>query len=320
MTTELFRTYDASSVTITDSETTIYEEGGLSVLSTVKIYLKNTGSKALADFSIYGKTPDGNYEDITPAGKWYTNYNTAQTLAGSDTELTVTFDFTSYNKLKITGTCGASDTTTIEYEIHGTNINTNISEQQVFNTTSNRQEVEVYTTDDEPVKIGLKAVNAQPTPVDAGDRVNAIGNLFGELILAGYDYATEKIGISESDPLDEHYVAEELIDDTNLAADTYYYPSSDGFELGNFKDISVQFGLSGGVTFTVEAKIDNSTDWLDITKAGCELNTDTSGNASFVDTDGILQFENLNVRNVRYKIVTSDTTNALQLHHRKKSL
>jgi len=72
---------------------------------------------------------------------------------------------------------------------------------------------------------------------------------------------------------------------------------------------------------TVEATSDDagSPDWLDITKAGYALSLNSTGNANFVDTSDILDFDNLNSSLVRVKIVATDATNGIQIHARQKA-
>lgn len=173
-----------------------------------------------------------------------------------------------------------------------------------------------------PLKVGAFAVSSQPAAVAANDRVNLIATLFGELITAGYDYGSNANRTEEVDPLNQQYAEEELIDTTNIPMGTYYYPSSAGALMGGYKDLSIGFELSGGVTMTMEATLDDAAvpDWRDITKAGFELYTNTNNNASYIDTGGILDYDNLNVKKWRVKIVTSDGTNAVQLHTRRKAL
>jgi hypothetical protein len=129
-----------------------------------------------------------------------------------------------------------------------------------------------------------------------------------------YTSATDSSRDEEIDPLDEHYLEEELVDDTNLDAATVYYPSSTGQAMGNFNNVSIHGVTSGGVTVTIEAKIDDSTDWVDITPAGYRLDDNTTGNASFVDQTFMLDFDDLHVRNIRIKSVTADATNGVQYH------
>lgn len=171
-----------------------------------------------------------------------------------------------------------------------------------------------------PISIGGIARSAQRAAVAALDRVKATFNLFGELVIAGYQYGANLLRVSETDPLDQHFVEEELVDTTNTTAATTYYPSSTGFSMSNYNNLSIHGVTSGGVTFTLEAKIDDSTDWVDITPAGYRLDDNTTGNASLVDQTFIMDFDDLHVRNVRIVSITSDNTNAEQYHIKRTAL
>ena len=130
-----------------------------------------------------------------------------------------------------------------------------------------------------------------------------------------YDNATNSLWVQEI--AKDTPVEEELIDTTNVAAATNYYPSSTGKVLDRYRNVSIQGVISGGVTFTVEAKIDDSTDWLDITKSGYRLGVDVAnsvGLASIVDEAFIMDFDSLNVQAIRIKSVTADATNGVQYH------
>jgi len=166
------------------------------------------------------------------------------------------------------------------------------------------------------------ARSSQTGSVGNDDAQTVVSNLYGEQVVAGYDWSTQSNSVTESNPLSEQYVEEELIDTTNVTAATNYYPSSAGLTLGGYKDFCVQGVISGGVTATIEVTLDDaaSPDWLDITKAGFEMVTNTTNNTSFVDTSFVLDFDNLNVKAVRVKSVTSDATNGVQYHIRRKSI
>ncbi len=115
-----------------------------------------------------------------------------------------------------------------------------------------------------------------------------------------------------------------LVDETNLAADTYYYPSTEGMDFDEFDDLSIGFILSGGVTLTIEAiqdeEVEVSPTWIDITRAGFDITTASNGASNFIDSSKILDFDNLNVSKFRVKIVTSDNTNGVKIVVRIKSI
>jgi hypothetical protein len=137
-----------------------------------------------------------------------------------------------------------------------------------------------------------------------------------------YDKTTDSTKTAEISPLNEKVLEQDLVDTTDLPAETYYYPNSDGLSMNGYKDICVQGVTSGGVTTTFEATIDGAAvpDWIDITLAAYDLLTNSTGNASFVDESFMADFDNLNVKTFRVKCVTSDGTNAVQYNVRQKAL
>ena len=109
-------------------------------------------------------------------------------------------------------------------------------------------------------------------------------------------------------------INESIVDTTNLANATYYYPSSVGFStLGCNERISVTGKLicaAGTVTLTCEATNDEDLaagDWIDVTQLLCDQ-TDTSGTASFAAAAGtttfaLFTYEGVPYANYRWKIV-----------------
>jgi len=176
---------------------------------------------------------------------------------------------------------------------------------------------------DEPVvesgpQIMFDARSAQATAVDAGDAARPIVNLYGEQVIAGYDWNTASISVTEADPLNEKVVIDEIVNDTAVdSADSGSAPSADGIPMLGFKDISFQLYLVGGVdaganneTVTVIFKAtDDLSDgaavrWPDVTPAGYDLTTNTTGNASYTATgaaavDYVVDFDEFNMKRIR---------------------
>lgn len=104
-----------------------------------------------------------------------------------------------------------------------------------------------------------------------------------------------------------------LLESTNLAATTYY---SSTIILDGYRNITLQGKLTGGITVTIETKLLSSDDWIDITKSGYELITNTINNSAFIDVNFLLDFSNINVKFIRVKYITSDITNYIKLSYR----
>lgn len=177
-----------------------------------------------------------------------------------------------------------------------------------------------YTRDDISLTSSGTVLAVTGATFNANDTFVVYTNIQRDVKLLSHTDSTTSDRTEEIDPVDEHYIEEELIDTTNVAAATNYYPSSTGKALGNFKNMALHFVTSGGVTMTVEAKIDDSTDWADVTPAGYNMVNNNSGSASFVDESGLLRFTDLIARHVRIKSVTSDATNGVQLHWKLTAL
>lgn len=111
-----------------------------------------------------------------------------------------------------------------------------------------------------------------------------------------------------------------IIETTNVAnGTTTNYPSDDGIELGAYTGVCIQ-GIITAVTATVEATLVESPaagDWFDITKAGLDIVNNVVGNASYT-ADFMLDYDNLNVRAIRVKYVTTNATNTDKLYIRRK--
>jgi len=158
-----------------------------------------------------------------------------------------------------------------------------------------------------PVGIGGIAAAAQRTAVAAADRVKAVFNLFGEIVIASYTWATNSIRTEEIDPLDQKYVAETLLALTNIAQTTTDYGYID---MAGARYVGIQAETSGTtptdvLTITLEGTLqDDGT-----APASCayqDITTAYTGSASFVDTDFLAEFDTPSAfKYVRVKYVTS---------------
>ena len=102
--------------------------------------------------------------------------------------------------------------------------------------------------------MGATARAAQQTAVAAADAAGLVTNLFGELVIAGYDWASGTIRTTEADPISDHHVEETLINATNITTNTTTYAY---FDMDGFKNFSLQGETSGAaptdvLTVTVE--------------------------------------------------------------------
>ena len=159
--------------------------------------------------------------------------------------------------------------------------------------------------------------------IPVGGKYNAAAPTYtdGDVAMNQYDVNGNHKTV-EASPLNDHIYQADLVDTTDLPANTYYYPSSSGLSMSGYKDVCFEGVTTGGVTTTIEATLDGAVtpDWIDITLAGYDLLTNSIGNSSFVDKSFILDYDNLNVKTIRVKCVTADATNAVQYNVRQKAI
>lgn len=150
------------------------------------------------------------------------------------------------------------------------------------------------------VRLIGSARTSQEAAVANGDNARLVCNEHGELVLAGYTWATNSIRVEEIDPLSEKYVTETLIDFTNKANGTYYYY----VDMHGYRMLGLQWDLTGTITITAEATIqDDGT-----TPASClytDVSNDWYGAASWSADDFITDSNRVagQAKYVRVKVV-----------------
>jgi len=175
--------------------------------------------------------------------------------------------------------------------------------------------------------MGATARAAQQTAVAAADAAGLVTNLFGELVIAGYIWSTGKIGTTESDPLSTQYLNESLVDTTNVAATTHYYPGSTGASMDGYADLSLTgkfIDADGTLTLTLQVTNDEDTtsgDWNGAYFYDDELNATVNSKTVTNGTELFsLSCNNNNFRYYRWVVVASGATNTVILKGRKKTL
>lgn len=142
-----------------------------------------------------------------------------------------------------------------------------------------------------------------------------------------YDLSTDTDKITEQAALNTKYQQDSIVDTTNVAAATNYYPSSTGMSMDGFKDMSLTGTLidaDGTMTLTVEASNDEDTtnaNWIQVYGYDCLNNamvnswTITNGTLTFA-----IDFESFNFSNFRIVMVNNGASNTAIIKMRRKAL
>lgn len=160
-----------------------------------------------------------------------------------------------------------------------------------------------------------------------------------------YEGATQSIDTGERNPTNFVVITPEyLVNDITVSADpgTSYAPGANGIQMLGYKDIVFQLYLKGGtytggypaiVTVQFEAynglDVSSTAQWIDITKAGYDLTTNTMGNAEYQSSgtdveEFLIDFDNLNCQAIRvvydWDNAPNDTDGAIVITARRKAL
>lgn len=172
-----------------------------------------------------------------------------------------------------------------------------------------------------PVKVGFRATNAQIAAVSTNDRTDAMATLYGEQIIAGYDYTNEVIGTRENNPICDQHREETLCSLTNITANTtaYLYIDMDSYKFASFQ-IQASSGGTDSITITCEAS--NQDDGTDASSCTYQdVTNDLFGVVSLVTANDFWVIDSpFAVKWLRIKYVTSNTggndTNLTVYHKR----
>ncbi len=170
-------------------------------------------------------------------------------------------------------------------------------------------------------------ISGAGTPFTAGD-VYEVGI---NANTKAYDISTDADKIIDLTPESSKYVEDSLVDTTDVAAATNYYPSATGMSLGGYKDFSLSgkmIDADGTMTLSLQATNDEDTtnaDWIDITLSGIDGKTGINVIASALTlTNATLTFgvewKNLNYSSVRVVMINDGATNTAIIKSRRKAL
>lgn len=173
---------------------------------------------------------------------------------------------------------------------------------------------------------GVITVYGAGTPFATGDTYRVSINAQCK----AYDSTLDIEKTVNQSPDRSSYVQDSLVDTTNVAAATGYYPSATGMSMDGFRDLSLTGKIIEGdaVTDTLELQATNdedttNADWVSL----YGFRTDTNAVSNIVTTGGAAgtylfawDFDNLNYSYFRVKYVMADSTNTLIIKARRKSL
>lgn len=138
-----------------------------------------------------------------------------------------------------------------------------------------------------------------------------------------YDPSTDTEKVTEQSPISNKYVQDSLVDATNTAAATTYFPSATGMSMDGFSALSFTGKLitTGTITMTIEATNDEDTtnaDWIQI--YGYDNKNDVFINQYVITAITLtfaMMFNGLNYSNYRVKLVDTASTNTYIIKSRK---
>lgn len=121
-----------------------------------------------------------------------------------------------------------------------------------------------------------------------------------------YDISTDTTKVAVQNPQNLNFVVDVLVNTTNTANGTVYYPSSTGMQMDGYLNMSLSGQLIdvGGITITVEGTNDPSAtpNWIQL--YGDDLKNNTMTNIKNTVSDTFFwSFDNLNVSTIRVKVV-----------------
>jgi len=142
-----------------------------------------------------------------------------------------------------------------------------------------------------------------------------------------YDKATDTSKVGVTNPNGLQVIEESLVDDTNIAATTHYYPSSTGMTMLGFKDLSISGKLiaAGGETNTMTVEVTNDEDtggdWIPVYGYDDQNNvTVNSWLADAATLEFAISFNECNYKRVRVAVIVSDAVaNTVIVKARRKA-
>ena len=175
------------------------------------------------------------------------------------------------------------------------------------------------------VSSNVITITGAGTPFASGDTYDVGINLQDK----GYDANLDSMKTIRQNMEVDQYVEESIVDTTNVATGTYY-PSADGSALGRYNNLMLTGKLIDGAaettTMTVELTNDEDSttanrDWVQIYGYDAKNNTTVNSQAATNETTTFAwNFNKINAKYVRYKIVSSAATNTVIIKQKKTAV
>jgi hypothetical protein len=178
---------------------------------------------------------------------------------------------------------------------------------------------DVAATSSSPVKMG-GVVDVVPADTTDGDMVHLITDLQRYLRVVSKSFnsltSADQVETLNTDGTDYDQTGLTDADESNLAADTYYYPSSNGRAIGTRRHLGWALSLNDITSCELEITVDGGTTWIPITASLIDRGTNLTGyaathftSAAGVDTDFYVEIELGTVAlTYRWKVVVPNNT------------
>ena len=149
------------------------------------------------------------------------------------------------------------------------------------------------------------------------------------ILKKSYDSNLDVTKTVNQSPDSSKYVLDSLVDTTNVAVGTNYYPSSTGMSMDGFKDLTLtgKIIVSNAVTYSIAIEVSNDED--SVTADWTQIYVYDNKNNNLVNiisqiNAGTLLFaldlSNLNYSLFRVKYIAGDSTNTTIIKMRRKAL
>lgn len=179
----------------------------------------------------------------------------------------------------------------------------------------------------DPATLILTVTGAGFLATDLAYRVFFIG------VDKGYSPGTNSFAVAEASPLNQVVLEEQIVYTTDLANGTYYYPSDDGLMLLGAKSLSLSGRLANAHDSVLSVELQTTSDSNVVAASrdwnntyGYRLDTNTIVNIIAIPATGGgdinfgWDFDDLNVRYARVRLITNDATNTIRIFARRVAL